>query len=435
MTDQQRYLSGVALSMADADLGAAVARQRLASRLTSDPVASLSDCVQLGRAVGLTVAEMQRLTGVARQTIYRYAEVDDTARRRPSRPQATMEIMVLLAASGGFVSPSSVAHNAGLDPVMVLDIATDMAQDGLCELRKDGYSSSVQFAASAPTFLLLREHFDDLFLRRPDAISVYIRVPDGQARSVARAAAEVLADHEHEVIAQSVVPSLMIGPELAFPVNAPTIRRALAIARDVWVDVLARLGEDFYEPAIANVIPAGSHAEVRSDVLDTFVEAALDNGAPNGEAIREMRIRFAGEVSETRLAQRCVTLAALTLRRVVDNQNEPRPIVDSQAAFDELQAAAGLHLDQQREALQQVVVEALTVATDRLGPIPAGGLAAFRAEGQRPAEVKRVQPTSEDLAQMARRAGMAVGRAGSMGVLDAACEMVRVVRPAGSAGL
>jgi hypothetical protein len=426
-------LSGIARTIPNAELARAVARQRLTSRLTDHPVAPLADCVQVGRAVGLSMSEMQRVTGLARQTLYRHLPSDISTPRRPPRPQASTEVLMLLAAEGGFAAPSAVARRAGLEPALVLAIVTDLAEEGRCELRRDSYSTSIEAGPVPETYWALRVQFDDLFLRRPDAISVYVRVPPDRTRDFAQAADDVMARHEHVVIAQATAPSVMNGPELGFPVNAPTIRRALEITSDLWRDVLAKLDIGFYEPSIANIIPPGSHALIRSDVLDSFLESAIDSGAPNGGTMREVRSRFAGGVSEMALAGRCVTRAAAALRRAVGNGKEPRPIIDGDSAFAELQPAFGVPVPKEVEPIKAAVVAALELATDHLGPIPGGRLGAFRAPGQPPPVVNRVAPTVNDLSEMARLSGEAIGVAAALGLVDAASELSRLIVPSGVA--
>jgi hypothetical protein len=430
IADQETPLTAVAHGIPDGELARAVARQRLTSRLTDHAVAPLADCVQIGRAVGLTMSEMQRVTGLARQTLYRHLPAEDSPPRRPPRPQASGEVLMLLAAEGGFAAPPVLARRAGLEPTLVQVVATDLAQEGLCDLRRDGYSTSLEAGANSATYWALRTQFDDLYLRRPDAISVYVRVPADRTLDFERAADTVMAQHEHLVIPQASAPSVMAGPELAFPVNAPTIRRALAITRELWRDVLRALDLEFSEPSIANVIAPGSQPLIRSEVLDSFLESAVHSGAPNGDGMREVRDRFAGGISEMGLAGRCVTGAARALRRARGNESEPRPIVDGDAAFAELQPAFGVPVDPEIQPIKDAVVAALELATDRLGPMPGGRLGSFRAPGQRPAIVDAVTPAVDDLREMARLSGQAMGLAAGLRAVDLIAEMARLVIPA-----
>ncbi len=422
----ETHLTGVARAISDEELASAVARQRLTSRLTDHPVAPLSDCVQMGRAVGLSMSEMQRVTGLARQTLYRQLPPEGEAERHPGRSQASIEVLMLLAAEGDYASPALLARRAGLSVPFVTGVLTDLDADGLCTVRRDRYAS-LEAAPTAGSYLALREHFDDLYLRRPDAISVYLRVPDDHQQAFARAASAVLAKHEHVVMPQSTAPSVMEGPELAFQVNAPTIRRALAVTRNVWGDVLKQIGLDFSEPVVTNVIPPGSQPLVGSEVLDMFLEGVVDAGTPNGVALREVRARFRGGLSEAELVGRCVTMAALALRRTVGNDREPRPIVDGDSAFAELQPAHGVPVRKEGSPVKKAAVTALELATDRLGPLPGGRLGAIRAPGQSPPVVNEVRPTSSELLEMARLSGEAVGAAAATGSLDAVAAMRRVV--------
>ena len=333
---------------------------------------------------------------------------------------------MLLAAEADYASPALLARRAGLSAPLVTGVLTDLEAEGLCTVRRDRYAS-LEAAPEAATYLALREHFDDLYLRQPDAISVYVRLPKARRQAFMRAANGVLATHEHIVMPESTAPSVMGGPELAFKVNAPTIRRALAVTRDVWGDVLKEIGSGFSEPMITNVIPPGSQALVRSEVLDAFLEAVVDTGVPNGDALREVRARFSGGVSEAELAGRCVTTAALALRRTAGNDGQPRPIVDGDSAFAELEPAYGVPVGKEGALVKEAAVAALELATDRLGPLPGGRLGSFRAPGQSPRTVNEVRPTSSELLEMARLSGKAVGAAAATATLDPPAAMRRVV--------
>jgi hypothetical protein len=423
----ETHLTGVALGLADDELARAVARQRLLSRLTDHPVASLADCVWMGRAVGLSMSEMQRLTGLARQTLYRHLEPEgEQELRRPGHAQAAIEVLMLVAAEGDYASAPLIARRGGLPEELVTAVVSGLDADGLCAVRRDDYAT-LEATPTTAAYLTLREHFDDLLLRRPDAISVYILVPEKHQAAVARAAEEILASDEHVLMSRSTAPSVMVGPELAVMVNAPTVRRALAITRDIWVEVLDRGRIKFFEPVIANVIPPGTQPLLRSEVLDAFVEAILDAGAHNGEALGELRARFRGGLSEGELAGRCVTAAALALRRAVGNDRDPRVIVDGDSAFAELQPAHKVPVPKKAVRIKSAAVAALELATDHLGPLPGGRLGSFRAAGHPPHIVNAVGGSGPALLDIARRSGEAVGAADSLRVFDARPVLTQVV--------
>jgi hypothetical protein len=124
---------------------------------------------------------------------------------------------------------------------------------------------------------------------------------------------------------------------------------------------------------------------------------------------------------------RCATMAALALRRIVGNAHEPRPIVDGDSAFAELQPAHGVPVSKQGSPVKKAAVAALELAADRLGPLPGGRLGSFRAPGQSPRVVNEVRATSSELLEMAQLSGEAVGAAAATGKLDAVAATRRVV--------
>jgi hypothetical protein len=410
-------LTSIARGIPEEDLPRAVARQRLLSWQTDLPVADLADLIQMGRAVGLSMSEMQRLTGLARQTLYRHLPAD--SERSPADPQIAVEVLMLLAAEGEYTSPAALARRAGLSPVAVTHAITELDAVDLCALRRDDYSS-LEAAPIPATYSVLREHFDDLYLRRPDATSIYFLVPEQFEDAIARAARRVLPEHEHALIPQSTAPSVMAGPELAVAVNAPTMRRALDAARASWSEVLSESALEYFEPAVTNVIPPGSRPAIPSETLDAFVEGMIDGGSPNGDTLRELRAKYAGGASEVEIAGRCVTIAALAARRAAGNQRNPRPVVDGDSAFAELQPASGVPVASQAEAVKKPAVASLRIATDRLGPLPGGRLGSFRAPKGQPNIVDGVDPTRSDLVEMARLAGEAAGAGAHLGHLDPA---------------
>ena len=433
--DPWDHLSGVASAIQDANLAAAVARQRLTSRLTDHPVAPLADCVQVGRAVGLKMAEMQRVTGLARQTLYRHAELNDKEPRCPPLAQTKTEVLLLVAARDGASSPAEMAKRARLRKERVMTALLDLDDEGLCDVHRETYGqTSIQATPTPPTYLALREQFDELYLRRPDAISVYVRLPEGDNSEFARAAEAVIEHVDHSVIDASAAPSSMTGPELGFHVNAPTIRRAIVITRDLWREVLTQLDRPYFEPLIVNVIPAGGLPIVASDVLDAFLEAATDNEAPFVDVMRKIRSRFGGGVNDRHMAGRCITLAALALRRAVGNEREPLPITDSETAFAEFQPASGVPVEQQHLALKRAVVAALDLATEKLGPIAGGRLSSFRDPTGPPRIVEETPSEPAVFVQIGHHAGVAYALAAAEGLMAPEADMAALIAPLGTTG-
>ena len=65
----------------------------------------------------------------------------------------------------------------------------------------------------------------------------------------------------------------------------------------------------------------------------------------------------------------------------------------------------GVPVDRKTEPIKRATVDALVLATDKLGPLPGGRLASFRAPGQPPNIIEPVHPTDADLTKMAGLAG------------------------------
>ena len=166
--------------------------------------------------------------------------------------------------------------------------------------------------------------------------------------------------------------------------------------------------------------PAASH------VLDLFVAATAYHVDPSqAEALHRQRDRYGGGYSERDLVGRLLTAAAMALRRAVDQASPPAPIASGTEAFAELQAVRaaarsrlalrqsglrGLRLERARKRGELELVEALELASDRLGPLPAGGLGQVRAPDAASPLVEGVDPTPDELAGMAAHAGAALGR-------------------------
>ena len=70
-----------------------------------------------------------------------------------------------------------------------------------------------------------------------------------------------------------------------------------------------------------------------------------------------------------------------------------------------------LHLPEPDETIQTPAVEAIRLAAERLGPFPGGQLGSFKGPDADPHIVDEVEPTDDDLIQMASTAGKAVNAA------------------------
>ena len=166
-----------------------------------------------------------------------------------------------------------------------------------------------------------------------------------------------------------------------------------------------------------------------SNVVDLFVAATAYYVDPSqAEALHRQRERYGGGYSERDLVGRLLTAAARAMRRAVDQASPPAAIASGTEAFAELQEVRragrsrraprrsglrGLRLYRARQRGQLELVEALELASDRLGPLPPAGRGEGESSGRRPPLVEGVDPTPDELAAMAAHAGAALGHLAS----------------------
>lgn len=422
--------SGIARGLAAADLPAEVARQMLAALKGERSQAPLSEAVRTGRVTGLGVSEMERMSGYTRQTIATVMRQLDSEQTESTADTTllTRQVLVALCAAGGEVPLTELASRLRLDPARVHGALLALAAQGLANLAQSGGRGREHLSATPGPLAtdVLRTLFDDLFLRRPDSFSVYLRIDTDERAAIEATAPALLSDHEYTLIEARVAPSVMSGPELALAIHAPTSRMAVQIAGDVWTDLRDRARLPEAPPQLADVVAPSPLPRGESAVLDAFmnaiVEAALDSA---GYAMRA-RMRYAGGLDERALACAALTSAARVLRGSLDQPKDPRPINDGDAAWSELEIVSRLRLDKKREPIRGAVHAALQLAADRIGPFRGGEPAGFGAER---GVVERVRPSEADLVQMAELAGQAVGAAARIGKADAEAEMLQVIAP------
>lgn len=423
--------TGVARALTGAELAREVARQRLSNARTERSASSLGDAALLAQTAGLRISEMQRMAGCSRQTLYNVLRNDDDSGVRapaPSPSQLALEVLVALASANGAVPAAELSKRLRVEGPVLLAALRGLSAQRLCELAPTSPLNEATTAwPTAEAEVVLREHFDDLFLSRPDSIGVYLHIAPEEVEAIGMAAEAMLSRHEHVLMQANVAPSVMAGPELALAVHAPTIRRALRIAVEVWAELRQTADLKPHPPLVATVIPPAIQPAVASDVLDAFVEALIETAPVAHQQVELARQRYAGGIDERQLAARCITAAASALRTSLEQEGDPRPVEDSETAFFELQAVSPLRLDAAREPIQRALRVALDVATERLGPFPGGRMASFRGPDGKPHVVETVQPTTEDLITIAREAGDAVGHAQLGGFVDAGLQVQRVV--------
>lgn len=429
-----QFYSGVAKGLADEALAAEVARQMLASLKGERSAAPLSEAVRAARAAGLGVSEMERMSGYTRQTIsavLRELDEDGAAKSTADVTLLTRQVLVALCAAGGQVPLAELASRLRLAPARVHGALLSLRAQGLATLDASAGRSREQLSAAPGPLAsdVLRALFDDLFLRRPDSFSVYLRIEPEDRGKVEGAARRLMSINEHTLMDARVAPSVMSGPELVLAIHAPTSRMAVQIACDIWGELRKRAKLPEAPPQIADVIGPSPLPCGESAVLDAFMSAIAATASDAADGAMRTRMRYPGGVDEHSLACRALTSAARVLRRSLDQPKDPRPISDAEAAWSELEIVRGLRLDKPREPIRRAVEAALELAADRLGPFRGGELGSVVAPGGTRRVLERIRPAPEDLVRMAELAGRAVGAAARVGTADAATEMLEVIAP------
>jgi hypothetical protein len=360
------------------------------------------------------MAEVQRLTGYARQTLYSVLdkgvaeEVHDREIERVGRL-----LGIALAATSRELSLVEAGEVTRIVPSALIRPAQLLQSQGLALLSSPGRPTK---ATLAPTELLiewLRIHASGRQLdNRSPGYAVYLKVDPQEMIRIDEVAREIVGLDEAAVLPRSTAPSVMDGPELAINVRATDQRSALRTAESLWNEIRDRLElekkpmrvADLHLPPIAPAAP--------SLVLDAFIAGLstdLDEEAVN--QIQAERERYVGGETERVLAARCLTFAARRMRGALGGEDADRAptITDGDSAFEELISVTGLGGQSPKvEAIGKPLLAALKLASERLGPFRGGQLASFKAPGERPKVAREVAPSKEELAEMAKLSGMAI---------------------------
>lgn len=436
--DEEQLYAGVTLGLSDEEMPFEVARQLLSTLRGQRAVSPLLEAVRIGQAVGLKVAEMERMSGYTRQTIYTALRSLEEQSERTTlgrdRSTVSQHALVALCALRGDVPAPELAARLHLPTQEVGPALQTLRAEGLCEVdwRDPAEGMATMSVRATPEgYRALRRLFNDLFLRQPEGFSVYLQIEPSQEKVIAEAAKRIISSHEHTLMAASVAPSTMSGPELGLTVHAPTSRIAVAIAADLWSEIRQHAGLPEAVARIIDLIPPAVPPAADSSVIDAFCEAIINHSVDNANAVTAARIRYRGGLDERVLTGRCLTSAARAFRRSVGQERDPRPISDSEAAFGELMPVRGLPLDRKRTPIQRSLKLALELAADLFGPFRGGELGSFKAPGYAPRIVERVVPSAEQMEAMAQLAGETVGRAAALGYVDPAREVATVIEPGG----
>ena len=112
--DENELYAGVTLGLSQEALAPEVARQLLAVLKGDRESTPLVEAARLGRAVGLSVAEMERVSGYTRQTIYnalRLAGKGKTPALALDRSMLSRHVLVALSSMPGEVPAPELAQD------------------------------------------------------------------------------------------------------------------------------------------------------------------------------------------------------------------------------------------------------------------------------------------------------------------------------------
>jgi hypothetical protein len=398
------------------ELAQTAVRRELIAAGAGRAIEELSGLLALASTLGVTVGEAQRLTGFARQTLYTTLNADPAGEfsdRDSERLARLLNIAVVAAGSDQTLAQIAAAMN--VVPAVLLGPSRLLDNLGLAKLSVG--RSEAGDAVLAPTelsgdWLRLYASSRELDDRVP-GYAVYLRVTPEEARQIDAVLGDIVGLGEAALLPASTAPSVMEGPELGITVRATDQRGALRGAEAIWKEIGLHIKSET-PMRVADLHPPVGVVNAPSKVLDSFTAGLIARlGEEIANRIRGERERYEGGEPERVLAGRCLTMAARELRRELGNQNAGRsPIItDGDSAFEEwvIVDAPGLTSLSRRSAkIRKPLLEALDLAAERLGPVRGGELGSFRAPGERPSEPRKVAPSTEDLAEIARLSGEAI---------------------------
>lgn len=420
------YDRGPSDSIPDSEIGRAVARQLISSFNVEDRTGRPGDAIVLARAVGVTVLAIEQMTGWARQTVYRHRDtVGDP--RKVEGSQARFELLVLVAARGK-LTIADAARALALTTRTVLPAAFDLDAENLASV-EPGDTDDRVVGPTEDTYLELRRYFNRHIQRTSTGYIVCLQLSEHMDPAKIRDAAEVVLGSSEAavVVGPETVHSEGDAHELLLPVAAPTLARTMTFAYSVWPQILEKAGMPPEEPRIRDVFSPGTPIVVGSPCLDRLVERFSEEDAGTPEKLRKARFSYSGDLGEKGIASKCLTEAAVALRRAAGQERNPRLIASGDDAFDELLPARGMNLDAKGEKIQVPVVEALELASRRLGPYLGGEVGSFKASGGSPSEPKSITPTLVDLTEMVDLCAQGIAQAGRQGYINVDASVERIV--------
>jgi DNA-binding MarR family transcriptional regulator len=362
--------------------------------------------VRAGGLGGLSAAQLAEASGLSRPGVY------EVRSRRATGPVEGLEQIVLASlGAAGPTTRTALVEALGVSEDQLSAAIDQLVTRGAVSFGLAGYEGSRQqeiLILGPHGEAMLGDELERTWHRRPAQWVAYLAVTEDEGPALLAAAENRFGSRRVALLPESVRRD-MESPELAITFDVGDAVELFNAAADAWHELR---NDAALVPSVVRMT-AFSAPRLRSEVLEAFGRGISDAYPHLERQIMRAVADAAPEHDEMTVCTRALTEAAWALRQSVDQDKRPSHLADSEAAFRELQPVAGLPLDAARDPIKKALVRALEIATDRFGPFPAGRLSERIAQ--------EVRPTREDLIEVARASGSAVGyaHAATSGKIDA----------------
>jgi lambda repressor-like predicted transcriptional regulator len=211
---------------------------------------ALRSRLRIARNVGVAVIDLQRRTGLARQTIY-------NAIKRPVGELEELAALALIAA-GSSQTIEALAGVTGAGVERVRRTVSQLHHAGYVNVLAGQAGSSEPvaiFSVTATGLDRLRKEIDSERLRstHDDAWTMFIAIEESKVDAIEAAAKELLGDDNSFGLINAAVSPSMHGPELAVVVRAIDSREAFTVTGDVWAQLTLGVAELPLAPQIVEL--------------------------------------------------------------------------------------------------------------------------------------------------------------------------------------
>jgi hypothetical protein len=240
-----------------------VAQELLRAQLEADACRGELDTarfrarLRVARHLEVPAIELQRLTGVARQTVY-------NATKRPIGNELEDLSVLALVAAGSAQTLSGLDEATGASPYRIKQAVSQLHAASYVDVLAHTSTRAEPvgvFSISSKGLKRLQIETDSERLRstHSDAWTIFIAIEPSQRAYIEDVAPRLLGDNRSfGVVEATVAPSRMAGPELALIVRAPDSREALIVTNGLWT----RLAQDVPElpstPPVVAISPPTS---------------------------------------------------------------------------------------------------------------------------------------------------------------------------------